>query len=149
MIGRKQSKIIHAGLVAVVLSGLWLGAPSRTLADTFRNAADAPATWGAFSKRLKLACETALHADNPMSRRLNTALSKLRTTANPDEPPMRVKVSLWISPIGGIDRVSFPPLGSEQATSDLNALLTQVTAGAPPPDMLQPVQLLLSLAPQK
>ncbi len=143
-----RSKTIPFGLIVVVLSGLWSGASSRAVADPFRSAADAPAAWGVFAKRLKLACEAALHANILASQRLNSELHKLQA-ANPDEPPLRVKVSLWIAPTGAITRVASPPLPSEQATADLNALLAHVSAGPPPRDLLQPLQLMLSLAPQK
>ncbi len=138
-----------AGCMSAALVGLCFMSSTGAIAEPFRNAADAPPAWGVFAQRLKSASESALQANNPTARRLNDALEKLRTAANPDEAPIRVKVSLWIASSGAIDRVAFAPLPSDQATSDLNALLMRVSAGAPPGDMLQPVQLSLSLTARK
>jgi hypothetical protein len=124
-------------------------APYRGTAEPYRSAVDAPLAWGVFSKHLKSECELALQANNEIARRLNAELEKLQAAAKSNDPPVRVNVSLWIKPTGAVERVSFAPLSTDQATSDLNMLLTGVEAGAPPADMLQPVRLLLSLEPRK
>lgn len=138
-----------AGCLGVLLFGPCFMASTGAMAESFRNAADAPPSWGVFAKRLKSACESALQANNPIARRLNDALEKIQTAAKPDEPPLRVRVSLWIALNGTISRVAFTPLASDQATADLSALLTRVSAGVPPADMLQPIHLSLSLTPRK
>ncbi len=138
-----------AGCIGALVVGVYVVPPMNAMAESFRNASDAPPSWGAFATRLKSACESALQANDPIARRLNDTLEKIQAAAKPDELPLRVKVSLWIASSGVIDRVAFAPLPSEQAASDLNALLMRGSVGAPPGDMLQPVQLSLSLKPRK
>lgn len=137
-----------AGWRTLLASTLVAASVAAVHAEPFRSAAEAPAAWGAFAMRLKSACEQALEAKDETGRRLQLSLRKLHAATSPDEPPMRVTVSLWIRADGTIERVSLAALSDAQATSDLRALLSRANAGVPPPDMLQPVRLSLSLAPR-
>ena len=110
-----------------------------------RSAAEAPAAWREFSLRLKTECEKTLQGTDDTARRLQASLDTLRSSS-PEQAALRVTVSIWIDGVGAIERVSFPPLPTEQATADLKALLSRASPGRPPADMLQPVRLVLSLA---
>lgn len=123
-------------------------APTASAADQFLNAGDAPPAWTAFASRLKIACEKELGADNDVSRRLNDRLTKIQASAVPGSDPMRVAVKIWVASAGAIDRVSFAPLSDGEATSDLQIILRRAKPGVPPADLLQPVQLSISLKPR-
>lgn len=57
-----------------------------------------------------------------------------------------VVVKIWIAPSGEISRSEFASLGDVQADADLRAILgTQPVPQTPPPDMLQPLVLRLTL----
>jgi hypothetical protein len=56
-------------------------------------------------------------------------------------------VSLWIDAGGTITDSRFASLGDAVAEADLRALLRDTPLPAPPPDMRQPLNLGLSLAP--
>lgn len=109
-----------------------------------KSAAEAPAHWREFSAHLKAAFETALAGSDATALRLRSALAKQPAVA-PSGAPLRVAVSIWIAGSGAIERVSFEPFADAQKTADLRTLLTRASAGPPPPDMLQPVRLILSL----
>jgi hypothetical protein len=112
-----------------------------------KTAAEAPLAWREFSTRLKAECEKALHGGDETARRLQAAVETLHGSS-PEQAPLRVVVSIWVDGIGSIERVSFQPLSSEQATADLKTLLSRASPGPPPADMLQPVRLMLSLGPR-
>ncbi|MTD92721.1 hypothetical protein GIW81_00035 [Hyphomicrobium sp. xq] len=113
-----------------------------------KSAAEAPLAWREFSARLKAECEKTLQADDETARRLQATLETLRASS-PDQAPLRVLVSVWVGGVGDVDRISFQPLPTEQASADLKTLLSRATPGAPPADMLQPVRLMLSLTPRQ
>jgi hypothetical protein len=131
-------------LVAVLIAC----SPRASAADQFLNAGDAPPAWTAFASRLKIACEKELRADNDVSRQLNDRLTKIQANAVPGTDPMRVAVKIWVAPAGVVSRASFPPLSDEQATRELQTILLRAIPGAPPADLLQPVQLSISLKPR-
>ncbi len=149
MLPNLKMNTARSGLVALALLCVSLCGSAVTMADAFKSAAEAPLAWSEYSVRLKAACETALQADEPTARRLNAALENMKAAAQQKEAQTRVKVSLWIGPSGTIVKVDFPPLPSPEASVDLRLLLATISAGSPPPDMLQPVQLMLSLVPRK
>jgi hypothetical protein len=55
-------------------------------------------------------------------------------------------VKAWLNPDGTVERVSFPPLNDTQADQDLHTVLKRGNVGeAPPPEMVQPLNLRFSL----
>ncbi len=55
----------------------------------------------------------------------------------------------WLNPDGSVERVSFPQLPDGQADQDLHTILKSGNIGeAPPPEMLQPLNLRFSLNPK-
>ena len=63
-----------------------------------------------------------------------------------DGPPSTLTVRAWINPDGSVERVAFTAFKDEGATRDLQTILTRGNIGeAPPPEMLQPVNLRFSL----
>jgi hypothetical protein len=55
-------------------------------------------------------------------------------------------VRAWLNPDGTVERVSFAALKDARADADLRTILTRGNIGeAPPPEMLQPLNLRFSL----
>lgn len=143
--GRRDRQGAYTHCVSSMLAAAMLAAGygAAISQQPSRSAAEAPSSWREFSLRLKAECEKALHGDDETARRLQASLKEQGRSR--EKTPLRVPVSIWIDGVGGIERVSFQPLPTEQATADLNALLSRASPGAPPADMLQPVRLMLSL----
>jgi hypothetical protein len=61
--------------------------------------------------------------------------------------PRNVIARVWVSRDGKIERLDFD--GLDDATArELRTLVSKDDVGQPPPDMLQPIQLRLSLRPK-
>jgi hypothetical protein len=55
-------------------------------------------------------------------------------------------VRAWLNPDGTVEKVSFAALKDARADADLRTILTRGNVGeAPPPEMLQPLNLRFSL----
>jgi hypothetical protein len=117
---------------------------SQDLRSNYVSAAQAPPSWGQFSKLVKYRFESWIGANDPIANRLRGYLA--RHAGQADGPPQMLRASVWVNPDGTIERVSFPPLNNEQADSDLHTVLNRGNVGeAPPPEMLQPIRLRFSL----
>jgi len=114
----------------------------------YRPAAEAPAAWQEFAQRLQTHFQERLAADDEGARRFQDYLAK-HAGAAADAPPVAVVVRAWILPDGKLERVEFDGLDDAAAAADLRALLAAGAVGAPPPDMLQPLRLRLSLRPKE
>ena len=63
-----------------------------------------------------------------------------------DGPPPSLVVRAWLNPDGTVEKVSFAALKDARADADLRIILTRGNVGeAPPPEMLQPLNLRFSL----
>jgi hypothetical protein len=110
----------------------------------FRDAAKAPPAWGQFAKLVKYRFEEWVAGDDGAAIRFR-AYVKIHRGAS-DGPPTSLIVKVWVNPDGTVERVSFPSFGDAVATRDLQTILTHGNIGeAPPPEMLQPLILRLSL----
>jgi hypothetical protein len=110
----------------------------------YRDPAQAPPSWAQFSKLVKYRFETWISADEPMANRLRSYL--IEHGKGDDGQPWTLTVRVWLNPDGTVERVKFPPLGNDQADTDLETVLKRGNIGeAPPPEMLQPVNLRFSL----
>ncbi len=120
---------------------------SQTL-GSFVSAANAPPSWGQFSKLVKYRFVSWIGANDPVANRLRAYLGKRAGQA--DGPPQTLEVRAWLNPDGTVDRVSFSPLNNQQADNDLHTILKRGNVGeAPPPEMLQPIRLRFSLNSKK
>ncbi len=63
--------------------------------------------------------------------------------------PAALTMQTWISPDGKIDRIVFEGLNDRDVEVRLRALLGRSDVGAPPPDMMQPLRMRLSLRPDE
>jgi hypothetical protein len=124
----------------IVLLGL-----TPAAAVDYRKAGEVPSSWQQFSQLLKIRLEEWVKAETPTAQRFRDwgRASK----GQPGGPPDSVVVRVWANPDGSISRVAFPSFDNAQADADFRALLLSGNLGqAPPPDMLQPVNLRIVLA---
>ena len=110
----------------------------------YRSPDAAPPSWGQFSKLVKYRFEEWMSADEAVANRFRAWLKETSGTAN--GAPASIVVKAWLNPDGSIEKVSFPPFKDERATTDLRVMLTRGNVGeAPPPEMIQPINLRFSL----
>ena len=96
------------------------------------------------STELRLARKTWITADEAVASRFRAYLTE--HAGKDDGPPQTLMVRAWLNPDGSIERVSFPALSDSHADQDLHTILKRGNIGeAPPPEMLQPLNLRFSL----
>jgi hypothetical protein len=108
----------------------------------YQSAATAPAAWQNFAKELQTRFQQRLAADDDAARRFQSQMEQRAGKA--EATPVALTMRAWILPDGKVARVEFDGLDPDVAVS-LRALLSHNDVGAPPPDMLQPLHLRLSL----
>lgn len=147
-IARRRNPVLRWLMTVVMSTGaaLALSSAGQSQAQLFRPAVDVPQAWTEFAGALRGKAEAILSSDDPVARRLQSALEVLRK-ANGDQPPLRVTARVWIAADGRVERIAVSPV-SDRVDPDLKTLLSRVTAGTPPDGMLQPVHLKLSLEPR-
>lgn len=110
----------------------------------YRGPTQAPPSWTQFAKLVKYRFETWIAADETVANRFRAYIAK--HAGKVDGPPETLVVRAWLNPDGSVERVSFSPLNDPQADEDLHAILQRGNIGeAPPPEMLQPLNLRFSL----
>ena len=129
----------------VVLPGLFmLPRPSPAQVLDYRNPDKAPPSWGQFSKLVQYRFETWIGADDEVANRFRAYVTE--HAGKEDGPPPMLVVKAWLNPDGTVERVTFAALKDARADSDLHTILTRGNIGeAPPPEMLQPLNLRFSL----
>ncbi len=138
-------KVLHstaafAGLFAADASAK---ASSAVIEDSnYRSAAAAPETWQTFARQVRARFEQQLAGDDEKARRLQDYMSGRE---NGGGPAMNFTLRAWVQPDGRVSRVEFEGVDDAKAIGDLRGLLTDDDVGAPPPDMLQPLNMRLSL----
>ena len=129
-----------AGSVAVAGASA-SGASAQDAA--YRAAATAPMSWQAFAGQLQSRFEGRLAADDEDARAFHDYLAKREGA--PNARPLTFVARTWILPDGKVERLEFDGLDDKEIAVHLRALLTRDSVRAPPPDMLQPLRLRLSL----
>lgn len=110
----------------------------------YRDPTKAPPSWGQFAKLVQYRFETWIGADDEVATRFRAYLTE--HAGKEDGPPAMLVVKAWLNPDGTVERVSFPALKDAHADADLRTILTRGNIGeAPPPEMLQPLNLRFSL----
>jgi hypothetical protein len=132
------------GLFAAVGAGTSITAAQNA---GYRSAASAPAAWQAFAKQLQGRFEQRLAGDDSEACTFQDYMAKRKAELN--GPPPAFEARTWILPDGKIERIEFDGLDDEQIAVHLRVLLTRDNVGVPPPDMLQPLRLRLSLRPKE
>jgi hypothetical protein len=110
----------------------------------YRSAAEVPAAWREFAERLQASFQDRLATDEEV-RLFQDYIAKrsggVSTTA------LALVVHAWVLPDGKVERIEFDGLDDNNLAVRLRTLLALGNVGAPPPDMLQPLHLRLSLRP--
>jgi hypothetical protein len=110
----------------------------------YRDPGQAPPSWAQFAKLVKYRFETWISADEAVANRFRAYV--IEHGGKDDGPPPTLVVRAWLNPDGTVERVSFVPLKDAQADKDLHTILQRGNIGeAPPPEMLQPLNLRFSL----
>jgi hypothetical protein len=112
--------------------------------SNYRSAKEVPAAWQDFAKQLQARFEQRLAADDEKARHVQDYLA--RRGGDTSAAPLSFRVRTWILADGKVERIEFEGVDSDAAVA-LRALLINGEVGAPPPDMLQPLHLRLSLRP--
>lgn len=88
--------------------------------------------------------ETWIGADEEIANRFRAYL--IDRAGKQDGPPPTLVVRAWLNPDGTVERVSFDALKDGRADADLRTIPKRGNVGeAPPPEMLQPLNLRFSL----
>jgi hypothetical protein len=110
----------------------------------YRDPAKAPPSWGQFAKLVQYRFETWIGADEEVANRFRAYV--IDHAGKEDGPPPTLVVRAWLNPDGTVERVTFDALKDARANADLRTILTRGNVGeAPPPEMLQPLNLRFSL----
>jgi hypothetical protein len=128
-----------------------IGLPQAATAQDFsyRSAASVPASWSRYAELVQFRIMEWMSAETEAADRLHAFLESQAAAGAASTIPDSVVVKIWVGPDGIVQKVDIPPLGSDQARADFRALLTAGNVGeSPPGDMLQPLQLRLSLKRQ-
>ena len=142
-ISRRGSFALAALLLSIPAGGGGIKAAEAQTLD-FRDPAKAPPSWIQFAKLVKYRFEEWGAGDDAIAARFRVYLKAHSGTS--DGPPSALTVKAWINPDGTVERVSFPAFADAGATQDLRTVLTRGNVGeAPPPEMLQPLNLRFSL----
>ena len=120
-------------------------APSDVPQTDYRSAASAPMAWQAFAKQLQSRFQEELTAEDVVQRFQDETAKRGRGAETVGDV---LTVRAWIRADGRIERVEFGRTDPDLAIR-LGVLLRQANVGAPPADMLQPVNLRLSLRPKE
>jgi hypothetical protein len=114
----------------------------------YRDPDKAPPSWKQFAKLVQYRFETWIGADDEIANRFRAYVTD--RAGKEDGPPQALVVRAWLNPDGTVERVSFDALKDARADADLRIILKRGNIGeAPPPEMLQPLNLRFSLNPKK
>jgi hypothetical protein len=118
--------------------------PAAAQGVDYRSAAAAPAAWQEFAKRLQALFQDRLAAGEEV-RLFQDYIAKRSGGAS--TTTLALVVRAWVLPDGKVERIEFDGLDDHNLAVRLRALLALGNVGAPPPDMLQPLHVRLSLRP--
>lgn len=130
------------GYFGVVLLGLSAGrAPAVAQSPDYKPASEAPSAWRDYALLLQGTFQQRLEADEATTRWLaEFAAQRVKETK-----PLAFVVRTRVAADGKIERIGFDSGVDPELAEKLRPLLASVNAGAPPPDMLQPLHLRLQL----
>ena len=143
---RVRRSLLAAVVLAFALGLLLIARPAAAAAQglDYRDPSKAPPSWAQFAKLVQYRFETWIGADDEVANRFRAYL--VGEADKEDGPPSSLLVRAWLNPDGTVERTSFAPLPNPQADADLHAILQRGNIGeAPPPEMLQPLNLRFSL----
>jgi hypothetical protein len=118
-------------------------APVAAESGEYRLATTVPETWRAFARQLQQKFEQQLAGDSDGARRIQDYLTRRSGAA--DAPALKLALRTWVSADGKVSRIEVDGMDDTMTRIELRALLMAGSVGAPPPEMLQPLHLRLSL----
>jgi hypothetical protein len=133
------------GALAVLFGGKAISAKAAPEIDSTPKAAQVPAAWQDFAKRLQLRLQERLASGSTPSLRFYDAFARRAPEAGAAPPSVVVRV--WVMPDGKVQRIELEGL-DDDASHDLSTLLIGDGVGSTPLDMPQPLRMRLSLRPK-
>ena len=109
----------------------------------YRSATAVPESWQVFARQLQQRFEQQLAGDGGEARRIQEYL--MRQAGGADAPALRLVLRAWVLTDGKVSRIEVDGMDDAGMRVELRALLMAGSVGAPPPAMLQPLHLRLSL----
>jgi hypothetical protein len=113
----------------------------------WRAPSDAPAPWIEYAGKLKARAEAVLRADDEEAQFFRQRLEQIyavAATTNSD-PRESIAVNIWVDGVGQVERATLVAFPNADMEPNLRRLLSRVSVGPPPADMMQPVRLQLRL----
>jgi hypothetical protein len=141
---RERWSAVTLGALLALSGLLMLPRPVPAQGLDYRDPGKAPPSWGQFAKLVQYRFETWIGADEVVANRFRAYV--VDHAGKEDGPPPTLVVKAWLNPDGTVEKVSFAALKDGRADTDLHTILTRGNIGeAPPPEMLQPLNLRFSL----
>lgn len=107
-------------------------------------ATEAPAEWLAYAQEVTVAITDWLQADSDTARRFRAYVAGTRDAQSEQSSALMLKV--WVAEDGTVSRIDFTPFAHAEANADLRSLIEGRRLNiVPPPDILQPLRLLVEL----
>lgn len=133
-----------AGYLGLALGGSALALPILDSAQAvdYQASGNVPVAWRDFAARVRLQFRDQLLADSEPVRRINRLLDERGAT---ESNPLNVVVMVWITSSGVVDRIRFVSLDEDLISGLRSALVGSDLRREPPPGMLQPMHIRLSL----
>jgi len=129
-----------AGLIAAGAEAK--GSPATAAGGEYRPATAVPEAWQVFARQLQQRFEQQLAGDSDGARRIQDHLTRGRAA---DAPALKLVLRVWVLDEGKVNRIEVDGMDDAGVRVELRALLMDSSVGAPPPAMLQPLHLRLSL----
>ncbi|WP_213285441.1 hypothetical protein [Bradyrhizobium sp. sGM-13] len=130
-----------AGLIAAGIEAK--AAPVAADSGEYRSATAVPEAWQVFARQLQQKFEQQLAGDSDGARRIQDYL--MRRGGAADAPALKLALRAWVLADGRVSRIEVDGMDDAGMRVELRALLMAGGVGAPPPEMLQPLRLRLSL----
>ncbi|MEN3380811.1 MAG: hypothetical protein V7608_855 [Hyphomicrobiales bacterium] len=138
---KRHSRFLGA-VAGLLTAGLASDASSVVAQNgNYRSVREVPAAWQDFAKQLQARFEQRIAADDEKARHFQDYVARRGETS---AAPLSFRLRTWILADGKVERVEFDGVDNDVAVA-LRALLINGEVGVPPPDMLQPLHLRLSL----
>ena len=118
-------------------------APVAVESGEYRSATTVPESWQVFARQLQQRFEQQLGADSGGARRIQDYL--MRQAGGADAPALKLALRAWVLTDGKVSRIEVDGMDDAGMRVELRSLLMTGSVGVPPPAMLQPVHLRLSL----
>jgi hypothetical protein len=132
---------VMAGLIVAGTSAE--AAPVTEERGEYRSATTVPDTWQVFARQLQQRFEQQLSGDSDGARRIQDYLT--RRGGGADAPALKLVLRAWVLADGKVSRIEVDGIDDAGMRVELRALLMAGGVGAPPPALLQPLHLRLSL----